>query len=160
MTSIKISECSDDSLNTMVERIFLVRSGRRRRGVAHFHHRFHRVIHLPAPWLGKKYLIPSQGAGICGTFYPARGAWGMRYLIPSQGRWALVVPHPQPGGRHVKYFFPHWASCGPHGVRWPSAQPAAPFYNLTSRHSVTNARAGPWRCGHPKRGPRPHAIRA
>ncbi len=51
-------------------------------GVAHFHHRFHRVIHLPAPWLGKKYLIPSQG------------------------RWALVVPHPQPGGRHVKYFFP------------------------------------------------------
>ena len=84
-------------------------------GVAHFHHRFHRVIHLPAPWLGKKYLIPSQGAGICGTTPPARGAWGMKYLIPSQGRWALVVPHPQPGGRHVKYFFPHWASCGPHG---------------------------------------------
>ena len=70
-------------------------------GVAHFHHRFHRVIHLPAPWLGKKYLIPSQGAEICGTTSPARGAWGMKYLIPSQGRWALVVPHPQPGGRHV-----------------------------------------------------------
>jgi hypothetical protein len=29
--------------------------------------------------------------------------------------------------------------------KWPSAQPAALFYNLTSRHSATNARAGPWR---------------
>ena len=29
--------------------------------------------------------------------------------------------------------------------KWPSAQPAALFYNLTSRLSATNARAGPWR---------------